>query len=265
MFRHLGYIETDIGTIDFSINEYGFFEIRTHKSFYAVYENELVEKDGKFYFKLPDRDFKVLNDVVFSEIEIPADILEEMEKALSEFKLNEKSIESTETPKGKVYFSLSADGKIIAKIGGKASKTDKIYTLENNRVVVAPDLNLESAFVKVPQEVESAFERVKSERRSRELHLIYAGRSFLSGKDYYNFNCEVSEGTWNRVKELFEYFGEDGDIKGSLEGWLTSNPKLVEEYLRLRKNTIAERKAEIEKQIEKAKKANAKIIEKLTA
>jgi len=264
MFRHLGYTETSIGTINFSVNDYGSFEIQTPKSFYAVYENELIEKDGKVYFKLPERDFKILNDVVFSEIEIPVDILEDMEKALKEFKLRENSIGSTETTKGKVYFSLSADGKIIAKIGGKATKTEKIYTVENNRVVVAPDLSIESVFVKVPQEVEAEFERVKSEKRSRELHLVYAGRSLLTGIDYYKFNCEVSEGAWNRIKELFEYFGEDGDIK-SLEGWLTSNPKLVEEYLRLRKNTVATRKAEIEKQIEKAIKTNAKIIEKLTA
>jgi len=87
-------------------------------------------------------------------------------------------------------------------------------------------------------------------------------KSLLTGKDYYKFNCDVSEGAWNRVKNLFEYFGEPGSL-GTLEGWLTSSPELVEEYLLIR-NPIVSRKAEIEKQKINAENVNFEIIERLS-
>ncbi|HEY5124660.1 MAG TPA: hypothetical protein VIK14_13095 [Ignavibacteria bacterium] len=132
-------------------------------------------------------------------------------------------------------------------------------------MVFVPDLNLESAFVEVPQEVEAEFKRVKREKESGGLHLVYAGQSLLTGTDYYSFNCDVPQNTWFRVKELFEYFDEESDAAnlGGLQGWLTSNPGLVEEYLRLRRNTTKDRAEEIEKQKAKAGKKQAEIIKKL--
>ena len=62
---------------------------------------------------------------------------------------------------------------------------------------------------------------------------VYVGRGLLTGKDYYDFNVDVPQQTWDRVKMLFENFGEGGG-DGGLEGWLTSSPGLVEEYLRIR-------------------------------
>lgn len=264
MFKQLGYIESEIGTVQFSINDGGFFEVNTPKCFYAVDVNELVKRDGRHYFSLPTRDFKILNDVIFSEVEIPADVLEEMEKALIEFKLQEKSVGRTETAQGYVYFSISGDAKIIAKIGENATKAGSIYNIEGKNVAVVPDLNLSSAFVEVPQEVESEFNRVKRKKESDGLHLVYAGRSMLTGTDYYAFNYDVPQGTMFRVKELFEYVEEEDDA-ANLGGWLTSNPELVEKNLRLRSNTIKDRAGEIEKKKAEAVKTNLKIIKQLTA
>jgi|GEM_PF-1915568 len=265
MFKQIGYIDSEIGTIHLSINDGGYLEIQTPKTLYVVDENELIEKDGKYYYPLPKKDYKIVNEDVFSEIVIPVDILEEMEKALDEFKLQENNVGSTETAQGDVYFSISGDVKIIAKIGENATKTGSIYNIEGKNVVFVPDLNLASAFVEVPQEVESEFNRVKRKKESDGLHLVYAGRSILTGTDYYAFNYDVPQSTMFRVKELFEYFEEESEAAslGGLQGWLTSSPELVQEYLRIR-NPIANRIAEIEKLKEQAVKANLKIIKELT-
>jgi hypothetical protein len=109
----------------------------------------------------------------------------------------------------------------------------------------------------IPEGVEKAYRQAKREREHKNMHLVYAGRSLLTGKDYYRLSCDVSRDTMNRVKEQFEHF-EPGDV-GTLEGWLTSEPERVEQYLRIR-NPVSSRKAEIEKQRAAAIKANEKII-----
>lgn len=56
--------------------------------------------------------------------------------------------------------------------------------------------------------------------------------------------------------------GEGGDA--GLQGWLTSKPKLVEEWLPIEKNTVTERADEIERQKTQFLKKRAAAIKKLT-
>ena len=267
MFRFLGNTESEIGTLNFYINDNGFLEIQTPKRFYVVEENELIKKDGKYCFPLPEKDYMIVNEDVFSDIEIQEDVLEEMEKAIAEFKLQEQSIGSTETIHGRVFFSISEDGKIISKHGEKALKADRIFNVENKKVVYVPEFDFGSVFVEIPAEVELELNRFKHEQAMQNLHLVYAGRSLLTRKDYFKFNTEVSDGMMYRVKELFEYFDEENEDSalGGLQGWLTTSPELAEEYLRLRTNTLKGRAEEIEKQKAQAEKTNFKIIKQLTA
>jgi hypothetical protein len=265
MFKHLGNTEIDIGTVSFSINDGGFFQIQTPKSFYAVDENELIEKDGAYYYPLPGRDFKIVNDVVFSEIEIPVDIIEEMEKALQEFEEHKNSVGTIETSKGIVFFSIGGSGEILAKLNEKTVKTARIYDIEGKRAIHIPDLGIDFDFIEIPSNVENKFNEFKQNQAAKSQCLEYAGRSLLTGIDFFRFNTDISEAVYFRVKEYIEYFeegGESADV-GGLKGFLTASPELVENVLRIR-NPISSRAEEIEKLKENAVKVNSKIIKELT-
>lgn len=253
----IGYIETESGTVFFEMNN-GNFEIKLPDNTFHVYDEDLKEIDGKFFFDLPEDRISCFWKT--KTIEIPADVLERKEEYLKEIENSRGSIGSTETNQGKVYFYLTAEGMIKAKLGELEETTDTFYTVENQRNVFLHGLGLDIPFVVIPEGVEKAYNQVKWNREQKNKYLVYAGRSLLTGKDYYRFSCDISQDTLNRAQGKFEYF-EPGDL-GTLEGWLTSDPEKVEEYLRIR-NPISSRKAEIDKQKEQAVKTNKKLIEKL--
>jgi hypothetical protein len=250
----LGQMETDIGTVVFQMNASN-FEIRTPKIIFTVYDDDIKEVDGLKVFEIP-KGFSGFLEAPY--IEIPAYILEGRDEYLKEIENSKGNIGSTETAQGKVYFYLTEDGKVRAKLGELEEITETFYTIEGKRVILFHGLDI--PFVELPECVEKAYWQAKRKREHKNLHLVYAGRSLLTGKDYYRLSCDVSRDTMNRVKEQFEYF-EPGDV-GTLEGWLTSEPERVEQYLRIR-NPVSSRKAEIEKQRAAAIKANEKIIKKL--
>jgi hypothetical protein len=251
----LGQTETDIGSVRFEMNASN-FEIWTPKRTFTVYDDDIEEVDGIFVFHIPDNVTSGFQNV--REIEIPAYILDRKAEILKEIEAGKNSIGSTETPQGKVYFYLTEDGKVRAKLGELEEITEIFYTIEGKRVMLFPGLDI--PFVVLPEGVEKAYWQAKRKREHKNMHLVYAGRSLLTGKDYYRLSCDVSRDAMNRVKEQFEHF-EPGDV-GTLEGWLTSEPERVEQYLRIR-NPISNRKAEIEKQRAAAIKANEKIIKKM--
>ena len=250
----LGRTETDIGTVIFQMNASN-FEIRTHEIIFTVYDDDIKEVDGLKVFEIP-KGFSGFMEAPY--IEIPAYILEGRDEYLKEIENSKGNIGSTETPQGKVYFFLTEDGKVRAKLGELEEITETFYTIEGKRVILFHGLDI--PFVELPECVEKAYWQAKREREHKNMHLVYAGRSLLTGKDYYRLSCDVSRDTMNRVKEQFEHF-EPGDV-GTLEGWLTSEPERVEQYLRIR-NPVSSRKAEIEKQRAAAIKANEKIIKKM--
>jgi len=222
---------------------------------FTVYDDDIKEVDGLKVFEIP-KGFSGFLEAPY--IEIPGYILEGRDEYLKEIENSKGNIGSTETAQGKVYFYLTEDGKVRAKFGELEETTDTFYTVEGKRVIIFP--GLDNPFVVLPEGVEKAYWQAKRKREHKNMHLVYAGRSLLTGKDYYRLSCEVSRYTMNRVKEQFEYF-EPGDV-GTLEGWLTADPEKVEEYLRIR-NPISSRKEEIEKQRAEAIKANEKIIKKM--
>lgn len=254
MNHTLGYTETDIGTVIFQMNASN-FEIQTHKAIFTVSGNDIEEIEGKSLFKIPSG-LSGFRDVPY--IEIPDTVLERKEEYLKEFEISIGNIGTSETTQGKVFFYLTAEGLIKAKLGEIEETTDTFYTVEGKRVMLLPGLDI--PFVVLPEGVEKAYRQAKQEREHKNLHLVYAGRSLLTGKDYYKLSCDVSRDTMNRAQGKFQYF-EPGDM-GTLEGWLTADPEKVEEYLRIR-NSVSSRKEEIEKQKEQAAKDNKRIIEKL--
>jgi hypothetical protein len=251
----LGQTETDIGSVRFEMNASN-FEIRTPKRTFTVYDDDIEEVDGIFVFHIPDNVTSGFQNV--REIEIPAYILDRKAEILKEIEAGKNSIGSTETPQGKVYFFLTEDVKVRAKLGELEEITETFYTIEGKRVILFHGLDI--PFVELPECVEKAYRQARYTKEQKNKYLVYAGRSLLTGLDYFRFNCEMSNETLFRVKEQFSYF-EPGDV-GTLEGWLTDDPEKVEEYLRIR-NPISNRKAEIEKQKAAAIKANEKIIKKL--
>lgn len=162
-----------------------------------------------------------------------------------------------------MFFSLTNSGEILCSTGNKTETVDHIYNIEGKRAVYVPGLGLENSFLEVPEKVEAAQKDFQRREAYQKLHMVYAGRSLLTGIDYYDFSADVSRETWNRVKSIFEYFGEGGDA--GLEGWLTSEPEKVEEWLRIRKNLISERREEIEQQKVTFLKAQAAAVKKLTS
>jgi len=228
----------------------------TYKICSTIPDSLIKELNGKYY-----ADLNLNFESVLNHIEIPESVLTARDKIRKENNLAKNTAGSNKTSQGKVYFSIDGSDYIIAKVGEKAVKKDRIFNIEGKRVLFVPDLDLDSSFLELPAEVEKKFKRAKKEKAFSTLCLVYVGRSLLTGKDYYDFNVDVSQQTWDRVRMLFENFGEGGG-DGGLEGWLTSSPGLVEEYLRIR-NPIESRKSEIETGKVKAVKANLEFIQTL--
>lgn len=254
----IGSTEGPKGTNVFLMND-GNFEIQTAYNTFSVSDSRIETRNGKYFY---DSSKDYIGEK-FGEIEIPKSVIELKEKETSRYEMLLNSIGITETTQGTVYFSINTDCQLIAKLGEKAIKTDKIYNVEGKKAIFIPELGLDFAFLEIPVEVEIELKKAKRAYALTGFHLIYVGRSLLTGKDYYNFNVDITQQQWDRVKNCFEYFGDESNEIG-LTGWLTSSPGLVEEYLRIR-NPIASRKEEIDKQKAKAEKANVALIKKLSA
>ena len=253
----IGSTEGPKGTNVFLMND-GKFEIKTAYHTFSVPDSRIEILDGKCFY---DASKDYIGEK-FSEIEIPEGVIKLKDEETLKYEKLLNSIGTTETTQGTVYFSINADCQLIAKLGEKAVKTDKIYDVESRKAIFVPELGLDFAFLEIPPEVEIEVKKAKRAQALTGFHLVYVGRSLLTGKDYYNFNVDITQQQWNRVKNCFEFFGDESNEIG-LTGWLTSSPGLVEEYLRIR-NPISSRKDEIEKQKAKAEKANAALIKKLT-
>lgn len=241
------------GTITFSMDGDTLLAHSANDRQTAIYDNEIKNVDGKTYFDA--RWLKLGSD--FLELEIPAYILQMRDETRKENKISKGTIANVETSQGKVYFSLDENGWIIARLEEKEAFSDKIEEIEGKKAINIQALGLEVPYIEVPEVVEKAFLDARRGKELKDLHLVYAGRSLLTGQDYFGLSCDVSQQMWDRVKNLFEWFGEDEQL-GRLSGWLTTKTELVEEFLHLQKNTVKDRAAEIEKQKAKAKASQVK-------
>jgi hypothetical protein len=77
------------------------FEIRTPKTIFTVYDDDIKEVDGLKVFEIP-KGFSGFMGAPY--IEIPRYILEGRDEYLKEIENSKGNIGSTETAQGKVYF-----------------------------------------------------------------------------------------------------------------------------------------------------------------
>jgi len=252
----IGTVNGEKETVSFYMNGDTFIT-GTYNKRSTMPDSSIKELNGKYY-----ADLNLNFESELKHIEIPESVLKARDRIRKENELIQNTAGSIETSQGKVYFSIDGSDYIIAKVGEKAVKTDRIFDIEGKKALFVPDLDLDFPFLELPVEVEIEFKKAKKEKAMASLCLVYVGRSLLTGKDYYDFNVDVPQQTWGRVKILFENFGESVEDR-CLKGWLTSSPGLVKEYLRIR-NPIESRKSEIEKGKAKAVKANSEFIKILS-
>lgn len=260
MKQFIGNIPGPNGTISFEMDGDNLSATSAAGRQIIIPDCNLKEIEGKIFANVKDLKF----GYEFQEIEIPQHILEARDKVRAENKRAEGSIGYTETPKGKVYFSISEDCNIIVKLGEKEAIAATVYSVENTRAIPVPSLNLGVPFLEVPESVEKSLIIARKQRDSKSLHLTYQGRSLLTGLDYYAFSAPIDSRTFERVQDWFEWFepGNTG-IPGELSGWCTSEPGKVEEIMRHIKNKTANREEEIKKQKESLFKDQTKYLKKL--
>ena len=257
MSRIIGNTNGPHGSIIFSING-DKFEIQTTYRKFIVPDSAIESKDGKY---IVDISQYALKD---KEFEIPEFIIERLKQAREEQALLKNSVGILEHKSGKIYFSLDENGQLTAKLGEKKAIISKIETIETKRAGYVPGLDLGVPFIEIPAEAEEAHRKAEDERKRADLHLVYRGKSLLSGSEYYAPASEIDSHTFERVKQYFEWFGEPGEagISGALSGWLTADPANVEEKLRIT-NSVESRKDEIEKQKAEIQKQQAKDLKKI--
>ena len=136
----IGTIPGPKGQIFFSMENYELFITSVSRQITARDKN-MKEVDGKTYINIKSLN---LGDK-FPEIEIPAEILQAGDRARKEYELSKGSVGVIDSTHGKIYFSINAVCQLIAKLGEKAVKTNKIYDLEGRKAVFVPELSLDFA------------------------------------------------------------------------------------------------------------------------
>lgn len=224
--------------------DFGKFEIRTYEKNFSVSDSEIVKKDDKYFFNPSKQNPRYTSN----EIEIPGNVIERKNKLNLDLKLRKECIGSVDRTEGKIYLSLNSEGQLIAKLGNKEAVADKIETIENKKAIDIRTLGLEFPYLEIPANVVAVFVDTKYKKIMLNCHLIYVGKSLLTGKDYYKLNSWIPASDWNCVEDLFEDFGVSGS---GLNGWLTSTPDKVEATLGL-KTTAGKRGHDDIKQFEDA-------------
>jgi hypothetical protein len=204
----------------------GIFEIGTYERNYFVSDLEIKNRNGKYIFNPSEQNTHFSSE----DIEIPADVIERKNNLNLDLALRKNNIGNMNHKEGKIYFSLGSDGQIIAKCGNKEAIADKIETVENKRAIDISALGLSVPYVEVPLSVEKAFVKASEKKYMANCCLVSAGCSLLTARNYFKFNSKIPQSKWESVEEYFEDFGE-GDA--GLKGWLTSDPKTVEDILKL--------------------------------
>lgn len=218
--------------------DFGKFEIRTYEKNFVVTDNEIELREGKSYFNHSKPNQKG----ILKEMEIPEHVIGQKNKLNMDLKLRRESIGSVTRTEGKIYFSLNSEGQLIAKLGDKEAIADDIEIIENKKAINIKSLGLEFPYIEIPANVVAVFVDAKYKKIMLNCHLVYSGRSLLTGKDYYKLNSWIPASDWNCVEDLFENFGVSGS---GLQGWLTSEPEKVQKLLGL-KSTEGKREHEDE-------------------
>jgi hypothetical protein len=220
--------------------EFGKLKIRTYEQHIAVSDGDIYERDDKHFIMPPSLNRQHHPE----ELEIPVTVIEQMDKLNIHLKNSRESIGHVDHKEGKIFLSLNTDGKILAKQGSKNAVAD-MEIIENKNAINIEQLGLSVQYIEVPHDVETAYTKAKNIKIMEKCSLTYAGKSLLTGKDYFKFNFKIPVSSWDCIEDFFENFGSGSGRTGELTGWLTSQPEKVEVALGL-KTTVGDRKKEID-------------------
>ena len=215
--------------IEFSLID-GKLGIDTFERNYLISDSEIETRDGIHFFKPSKQNPKCTLKV----IEIPEDVIERKDALNIDLQNRKGSIASIDHKAGKIYFSLNEDGQIITKLGDKEAIANDIEIIETKKGIDVTSLGLEFPYLEIPADVEKAFSKAKDSKIMENCHLIYAGKSLLTGKTYFKLNSEIPSSKWDCIEDLFENFGSGSGRTGELKGWLTNQPENVRKLLGLK-------------------------------
>src|SRR5665647_117167 len=164
------------------------------------------------------------------EIEIPVTVIEQFDQLNTNLKNSRESIANIDHKTGRIFLSLNADGKIVAKQGSK-NAVSEMEIIENKNAINIEQLGLSVQYIEVPPKVEMAYVKAKNARIMESVRLISAGHGLLTGREYHKLNKSVPTKEWEKVNSLFEDFGTGGS---GLHGWLTGTPEEVQRIIGLK-------------------------------
>jgi hypothetical protein len=222
----------------------------------TVNSEKLEIVDGKKYIDISA--LRIGND--FQRVELTSAMLAKHEEIVAENALATRPLGSIITSRGKIIISLTKDGKIFIRYGDKTAIIDSILKVKGLPVIEIDELDIGLFYLAVPNNILKVYQELALERTMRSLHLVFKGVCPVTFKTFYGFNCEVPYEIFSKVKPYFEEFSY-GDMKGKL----TSDPDFVEKILQIRRNTIAERKTEIEAEKEAYMQKQENIFKTLNA
>jgi hypothetical protein len=206
--------------------DFGKLKIRTYAQHITVSDGDIYERDGAHF--ITPRSLNRFDKP--AEIEIPTTVLEQMDQLNINLKNSRESIGHVDHKTGKIFLSLNADGQILAKHGCKTAISD-VEIIENKNAINIEALGLAVQYIEVPQNVEAAYTKAKNIKIMEKCSLTSAGKSLLTGKEYFKFNNDIPASSWDCIEDFFEDFGSGSGRTGELKGWLTSTPEKVENAL----------------------------------
>ncbi len=209
--------------------DFGKLKIRTYAQHITVSDGDIYERDGAHF--ITPRSLNRFDKP--AEIEIPTTVLEQMDVLNINLKNSRESIGHADHKAGKIFLSMNADGQIVAKHGQKTAVSD-LEIIENKNAINIESLGLDCLYIEVPSTVETAYTKAKNIKTMESCHLIYAGKSLLTRKEYFKFNNDIPASSWDCVEDFFENFGSGSGRTGELKGWLTNQPGKVEATLGLK-------------------------------
>jgi hypothetical protein len=173
--------------------------------------------------------------------EVPAEVLEARAHKRKENAIRKDAIFEQDYKNKRLFFYIEGE-KLIIKLFGfddagkmntepdRETTADKIEIIHNRKAVNVKKLKLGHPYLELPGEVAQKFEKVLKNAELRTLTLKPAGISMLNGKKYYRLSLEnIPADMWNKVKNYFEDFGQEG----TMTGFLTCEPGKVAEILKI--------------------------------
>lgn len=143
-----------------------------------------------------------------------------------------------------VVLTYNKTKRLLCSCNGKYTKAEDCNNFifnEKNRTLKCPECGKELEIIQTPAEKEAEKKAQEEKRILKErenLHLVIAGSDWECGFKYYTLSTTIEYNDWLKVKEHFRYYHKGWSRGQELEwnygeptGWLTRNPKAVEDIL----------------------------------